>query len=688
MFAIPLNIHSVHPTARRLRIAGPQLVVLGLAAMLFASSPVSSQETPTSKPAPQENQPPKAPTSAPASRPTSSPAERKLGAWQATISNLLNPCAVAIDAAGRIYIAESGKHQISVFDKNGKPILTIGRKGSGDGELLFPGGVAISPEGDVYVSDSGNHRIVTFRRLGQFLMNRGNRGSGRSQFIRPTGLAITEELIYVADTGNDRVQIISRKGPILPDRGKFGSEPAQFKRPVGVALDAKGSVYVLDRDNSRVQLFDAPLASPRPPWGEWGPFPGMLGAPSGICIHRDRVHVADTSNHRIQVMDLRGRAVYQWGIHAFMPREGNGKLHFPNAIAVAPDGSFAVVCEGFENRCQIFGLMPPGESPPTSPFVQNDPTGQSHFGPSAGLSGNLVALSEEEIDQVSIHNLLDGAAVRISMVGQHGIRPGQFIRPSGLDLDAKGSTLVVGDAGNRRLHFFSLKQDPPGQLRFIPQMAQLTQTIDFAALKQSAPDLRDRPVIEPTVVRRDKDGNLFVLDAIQGLVVVLDKNHKVSRVWPRPSAMTPRWIHPTDLAIDPTGKTVYICDAGTGSVHSYSPRGRVRREWKTADLMAPGGVAVTADGTLFVSDEFSGRIFKFDAQGALLKSWGVEGLGAGQLYRPRGLMLTEGGDLLVVDYGNHRCQLFTENGKYLNMFGAPYFVRAARSRGSDAKNPE
>lgn len=42
----------------------------------------------------------------------------------------------------------------------------------------------------------------------------------------------------------------------------------------------------------------------------------------------------------------------------------------------------------------------------------------------------------------------------------------------------------------------------------------------------------------------------------------------------------------------------------------------------------------------------------------------------------------------MVDYGNHRCQLFTENGKYLNMFGAPYFVRAARSGGIDAKNVE
>lgn len=677
MIAQAPTIDAVPSITRRSPRTGLR-VAISLAALLFTSGHAVAQSAATSQ---------AAPTSAPTSRPAQAPVERKLGAWQSTISNLLNPCAVAIDAAGRIYVAESGRHQISVFDKKGKPALTIGRKGSADGEMHFPAGVAIAPDDEVYVSDSGNHRIAVFDRAGQFLRNWSSYGSGAGLLMRPMGLAVSKDLIYIADSGNDRAQFFGRDAKLLPRQGEFGSKPGQFQRPVGVALDAKGNVYVLDRDNSRVQLSDAVFSAPRP-WGEWGPFPGMLAAPSGICIHQDRIYVADTSNHRIQVTDLRGRALYQWGIHAFMPREGNGKLHFPNAIAVAPDGSFAVVCEGFENRCQIFGLMPPGESPPTSPFVQDDPSGQSHFGPTAGLSGNLVALSEEEIDQVSIHNLLDGAAVRISMVGQHGIRPGQFIRPSGLDLDAKGSTLVVGDAGNRRLHVYSLKQDPPGQLRFIPQMAQLTQTIDFAALRQTAPDLRNRPIIEPTVVRRDKEENVYILDAMQALVVVMDKSFNVSRVWPRPSATTPRWIHPTDLALDPAGSTVYVCDAGRGTVHSYSPRGRLRKEWKTADLTAPGGIAVNSDGTVFVSDEFSGRIFKFDAGGALLESWGTEGLGAGQLYRPRGLMLTEGGDLLVVDYGNHRCQLFAENGKFLNMFGAPYFVRAARSGGSDAKNVE
>ncbi|MBK8269939.1 MAG: hypothetical protein IPK83_17245 [Planctomycetes bacterium] len=48
-----------------------------------------------------------------------------------------------------------------------------------------------------------------------------------------------------------------------------------------------------------------------------------------MCLHRNLLYIADTMNHRIQVMEPNGRMAYQWGIHAFMPREGEGKLHYP-----------------------------------------------------------------------------------------------------------------------------------------------------------------------------------------------------------------------------------------------------------------------------------------------------------------------------------------------------------------------
>lgn len=656
---------------------------------LHPGARANAQVAPTSQPTGPQADLPTASAPASSTRPasiTDRSSERKLGAYSSTLPGLLNPVAVAIDVNAQIYVAESGRHLIAVFDRHGKQIQTIGRRGSGDGELIFPSGIAIASEGELYVCDSGNHRVVVFDRSGKFLRNIGGHGTKPVRLIRPMGVAIAEERLYVADAGNDRVQVFDRKGNAMHSIGSYGSKPGLFRRPAGVALDREQRLHVLDRDNSCIQTFDDKL-TPLRVWGEWGPFPGMLGAPQGMCIHRDRLYVADTANHRIQVLDLQGRALYQWGVHAFMPREGDGKLHFPNAIAVAPDGQFAVVCEGFENRCQIFDRMPPGQTPPTSPFIQNDPSAQSHFGVSLGLSRQLVALSEEEIDQVSIHNLLDGAAVRISMVGQHGTKHGQFVRPSGLDLDAERSTLIVGDAGNRRLHEFRLKQDPPGQLRYIPEMAQLTRTLDFAELQATTPALRGRPVIEPSFVRRAGNQTLVILDAVQGVVVVLDRDYKVLHVWPADKGRI-EWVMPTDLAVDPDGKLIFICDAGRDQIGSYTLEGKPRDEWKSDELRNPGGVAVRSDGTLFVSDELGNRILKLDAKGKLLKSWGSEGLGAGQLYRPRGLMLTDSGNLVIIDYGNHRCQVFSEDGKYLNVFGATFFIRPAQRGEIDVTNQE
>ncbi len=657
-------------------------IILSMAPLFSICVPLAAQ---VAQPTTTTSQPDQART--PATAPADNrEKDRKLGAYQTANTGLLDPTAVAVDADNRVYIAESGRHQIAVFDATGKRLRTIGRKGSGEGELLFPSGVAVAGNGDIYASDNGNHQIVVFDRNGKFLRGWGGFGSAAGQLIRPMGLAIAGDRIYVTDAGNDRVQVFDLGGDPMKSIGEWGTKPGQFQRPVAVAVDRAANLYVLDQDNNRVQVFDSTGKNPRV-WGEWGPFPGMIAGARGFCLHENLLYIADTMNHRVQVMRPAGKAAYQWGIHAFMPREGGGKLHYPSAIAVAPTGEFAVVCEGFENRCQIFRRMPPGELPPTSPFVQNDPSGQSHFGISAGLSRNLVALSEEEIDQVSIHNLLDGAAVRIAMVGQHGVRPGQFVRPSGIDLDAGNSTLIVGDAGNRRLHEFQIKQDPPGQLRFIPQMASLTRTLDFAALRETTPELKDRPVIEPTIVRRDREGTFFILDAVQCLVVVLDKDYTVRKVWPT-LENKPAWIQPADLVLDPAGRHVYIADAGAGVVRSYTRNGRPRDEWRDERLTTPGGVAVNSYGIVFVSDEFENRILKFDAEGKLIKSWGASGLGAGQLYRPRGMMLTEAGHLLVIDHGNHRCQIFSKDGKYLNVFGATYFIRPAQRGVNDATNQE
>lgn len=648
----------------------PALLTPAFSLPAAARQPTASQPTTTSH--------------EPASQPARQNKADKFGRFLLAIENLRAPSAVTVDARDQILIADSGRDRIVVYDSKGTELRQFGARGSKPGELISPRGICVSADGAIFVSDTFNHRICIFDPDGKFRRSFGKYGSAPGDLIQPMGLAIDRDHLYVADAGNDRIQVFDLQGHATGVIGSWGAANGEFHRPIASALDASGNLHVIDRDNNRVQTFDVHRNFIRS-WGQWGPFPGMIAAPEGMCCFKGELYLADTMNHRIQVMRPDGAMSYQWGIHAFMPREGDGKLHYPNAIAVAPSGKFAVVCEGFENRCQVFGVMPAGEAPPTSPYISNDPAAQSHFGASAGVSGNLIAATEQEIDQVSIHNLADGAAVRISMVGQHGVRPGQFVRPAGLDLNARDSTLIVGDAGNRRLHTFNLKQDEPGQLRYLPNMATLTRTLDFASLRETSEQLRNRPAIEPTFLRRNSMGELYVLDAVQNVVVVIDSSDKLLRVWSHQDDST-GWRRLTDLAIDEKSSAVFICDAGRGVVESFDPNGRPLATWKTGAMQSPGGVAIGGGGDIFVTDEFSASVFKFDNKGKLLKTWGSEGLGAGQLYRPLGIMPIDAHRLMVIDYGNHRCELFSNEGEYLNIFGATYFIRPALMKTRNEKD--
>src|SRR4030095_5643279 len=101
----------------------------------------------------------------------------------------------------------------------------------------------------------------------------------------------------------------------------------------------------------------------------------------------ERVFVADRDNHRIAVFDTHGARLSDWGIHALRPHEGAGKLHYPDQIAIDADATRALVVEGFENRCQLFG--PAREADLVATQAQERNTA-SHFGAALDAAGDLI----------------------------------------------------------------------------------------------------------------------------------------------------------------------------------------------------------------------------------------------------------------------------------------------------------
>jgi hypothetical protein len=138
-----------------------------------------------------------------------------------------------------------------------------GAAGRGPGEFSHPLAVAVDAAGDVYVADTNNNRIVKLTSGGTVLSEWGSAGSGDGRFNGPSGIALDGAGdVYVLDGENNRVQRFDQNGRFLAKWGQRGVGLGEFSKPVGLALGCNGDLYVADTDNNRVQRFT--LASPGP----------------------------------------------------------------------------------------------------------------------------------------------------------------------------------------------------------------------------------------------------------------------------------------------------------------------------------------------------------------------------------------------------------------------------------------
>lgn len=167
---------------------------------------------------------------------------------------------VAVDAGDRVYVFSRSEHPMTVFDREGNFLSSWG-----EGVFSRPHGITIGPEDTIYCVDDGDHTIRKCTLDGRILMTIGIPGkpapaqSGRP-FNRPTKVAFDPKSgeIYVADGyGNSRVHKYSPDGKYLFSWGHPGTDPGEFNIVHSVCTDKDGYVYIADRENHRVQIFDA-----------------------------------------------------------------------------------------------------------------------------------------------------------------------------------------------------------------------------------------------------------------------------------------------------------------------------------------------------------------------------------------------------------------------------------------------
>jgi DNA-binding beta-propeller fold protein YncE len=568
---------------------------------------------------------------------------QELGAFRQQIDGLHDPRGVALGADGAIYVADTDDGSVRVLDSDGsaRAVWSVGGA---------PHGLAIGPDGRLVVSDRDGCRILVLDRTGAVEHAFGGHGVTPGRFDRPAGVHWRDGSIYVADSGNDRIQVLDETGSHQLSVGSRGREPGELLGPMDVAVDDGGNVYVADTGNHRIQKFDT-AGGALAQWGERGTFAGLLISPCGVVVHGDEVLVADGLGHRIQAFDRQGGFRYLWGRHAMIPREGQGKIHYPSAIAIAPDGQTVVVAEAFENRVQVFGRIAPG-TPPSPEF----PIGkESHFGPLIDTDGRLLGVWEPESSAVVALDLRRDVPASITEFGEFGWRHGQFVQPGALLV--QGTSFFVSDRVTQRLQEFRLDVTLDGVLRYSTRMAR------FVRSRQLEPPPETDPRIDAVAMQRDRDGSLYVLDAHACRVLVYDQELRPARQWGGFGTGDGQLRAPTDLALDHEAGTVLVVDAGNHRVQVFDPDGGFRHAFGRrgdgpGDFRRPYGVAVGRDGSVSVTDRGADRVVRFDRAGRFLEHWGETGSEPGQLWKPAGIVDDEEGRLILVDLGNHRLQVY------------------------------
>lgn len=273
--------------------------------------------------------------------------------WQLT-----DVASVAVDSKDQIYVFNRGAHPMVVLDREGNFLRSWG-----EGLFSRAHGLHIDADDNLYCTDDGDHTVRKCSTDGKVLLTIGIPAKpapfmSGEPFHRCTHTALSPKgEIYVSDGyGNARVHKFTPGGKLIKSWGEPGTDPGQFNIVHNIATDADGWVYVADRENHRVQVFNGegkyetqwnnlhrPCAlcrcggakSPIFVIGELGP---------GLAINRNVPNLGP----RLSIVDARGNRIARLGGEEG-PGAASGKFLAPHGIALDSRGDIYVGEVGVTN---------------------------------------------------------------------------------------------------------------------------------------------------------------------------------------------------------------------------------------------------------------------------------------------------------------------------------------------------
>ena len=556
------------------------------------------------------------------------------------IAQFNNPAGIAVDHSRNLYVADGGNntirliaassHKVSAYAGSGLP----GSGGYGDGapraaRFTSPNALALDPAGNLYVADAGNDliRVIpsngtsalgvplaysVLTLAGSPMQSGAADGIGTgATFYGPNGLALDSAYnLYVADTGNNTIRKVSTStavvttlaGAISSNGSSDGrGSAARFSYPNGLVATSDGTVYVADNANHTIRKIT--------PAGDVTTFAGEAGTAGAI----NDVGTAATFNFPVGVTADGGGNLYVADTNNSLIRK------------IAADGTVTT----FAGMAGSVG---------TTDGAESNALFSSPSGVAADAAGNVYVAdsNNQTIRKISTAGVVTTIAGLADTVGStDGAETNAlFFNPQGIALGSDG-TLYVADTANETIR--KLTVDGTGNVAAVSTLAGVAGVRGYVDGIGTAAQLNS-----PFGLAVDSAGNVFVADAYNYVIRKITPNGTVSTLAGYAGSAghadgigsNARFTTPQNVCVDPLTGNLYVSDTRNNTIRRIDPRtgavttvagappegsaGFADGTTSAARFDEPNGVAVDADGNIYVGDTLNATIRKIS--GVLTKA--------------------------------------------------------------------
>jgi DNA-binding beta-propeller fold protein YncE len=605
-------------------------------------------------------------------------------------------------------------------------VRTIGANGE---STMYPSGVAVDAAGNVYVADTGNYLIEKYQAGTTTLLWSvgvrgapiGPAGSGNDSFTAPRDLATDGTFVYVADTDNADVQVLNATdGSFVKEVKTFGSGGTQtFQDPIGISVGHNASaveeILVSDGVSGNEYVFDAaftllftiaPTASNEgtrdaatdsagniytadyrgnavdkygPTGGallmSWGATSGCLDVakPYGIDIDTadtpNRVYVASSNLEQVKVFDTGGNCLN-------VGTSGSNAIGTATSVSTDPTKLFQLrrvaVGAGLNPliyAADLWGLkiLTYNSSDGSIASGAQPLLGSGLYPAAGGLNEDHGIAIDPSTNQIFVANTVNQRVERFDLPagnnpfdwGTKGVQESSASLnwAQGVGYDPQDGNVWVANTRNNRIDEFSTDGT---SIASCPNTSRLTSTFNW-----------------PMAVAFDPSGTMYVADTFNNRIQAVSvsqcaQSTTVTPIWSigTRGSGTGQFIKPWDIVFDPTQDRILVADTNNSRIVVLSPstgawEGVLPIPQGTAagQIEQPEGIAVDAAGNIWIADTGNNRVEEFTSAGVfadqMIGSYGCcFSAPNNEFNAPQGLAFDSVGQLYVADANNNRIQVY------------------------------